>query len=239
MARNSVEFLYDDPNSYINIGRSETLTYQGNGTFVRRLTFDPIAGMIKGVVNDTGTHIVANGKEYKLKTVDRNHTAPGKELYFLPTARKFQGEYWAKNTEPADDPERCKKDVSEYCLEPQPISGGLLVAKSPSENVDYIPGPQGGVSAGHRTNIWTRSVIVLWNDRTLEEFFQEWHVGKNPKACIKGKGIRITQKEMLERIASGELLPFKKHVPRTYLPTGGANGDVDTLIRYSLAKQAL
>lgn len=236
MARTSTDFLFDNPNSYLNIGKSETLTYHGNGTFVRRCIFDPIAGMIKGRVNNAGTHVVAGGIEYKLKTASRNHTEPGKELYFLPASRKFQGEYWAKNTEPADDPERCKKDVSEYRLEPQPISGGLLIAKSPSENVDYIPGPQGGVSAGHRTNIWTRSVIVLWNNGTLEEFFQEWHAGKNPKACIKGKGIRLTQKEMLARIANGELLPFKKYAPRNYLPTGGANNDIDTIIRYSLAK---
>lgn len=220
MGRNSEKYLFEDPNSYINIGKTETLTYQGNGTFIRRFTFDPIAGMIKGVVNNAGTHVVAGSAEYKLKAGDQNHTEPGKELYFLPTTRKFQGECWAKNTEPADDPERYKKDVSEYRLEPQPISGGLLIAKSASKNVGYIPGPQGGVSAGHRTNIWARSVIVLWNDGALEEFFQEWHVGKNPQPCIKGHGIRLTQKDMLARITNGKLFPFKIHVERSFLPTG-------------------
>lgn len=217
MRRNNIFHMLEDPNSHFNLGFTETYSYEGKGVFILTTTYDPLRGMIQGVVNDAGTHMLAGCKIYKIKDFQLGIVAPGQKHYFLPAVRKYKGELWARNVAPVD----CKKETSSKRLEPQPIGGGLLIGKSTTENVGYTRGPQGGVSAGRRTNNWERVVMVLWHDGTLEMFVQRWSVNTKADHCIRGRGMVTTESRMLEHLKSGKMVPFKTDLKRAYLPTGG------------------
>lgn len=122
-----------------------------------------------------------------------------------------------------EKPELAKPETIKELFDPLPISGGYIIAKSVPENMDYYPGPEGGTSSKHRTNIWDRRIYILWRDGSIEGFDQMYSQRDKPKRVQKGRGEPYDIEEVLADILNKVAYPMKGYIPKhkiKELPTG-------------------